>query len=140
MSITIPKLPKLEQIDFLVSRKFPNAKNIESAYRRPKPINSIMSNDTVKNRSIFAELEMRYGVIQEYRKELGANTAEEIESAYLEEQTKSIEEEKLKAEQEEKARWFHQPHANADFEFWSKAKHWTLDEAVGVAMRRPHQV
>ena len=33
----------------------------------------------------------------------------------------------------EKARFFNQPHANADISFWSKAAYWTLEEAIALS-------
>src|SRR6185436_9706811 len=39
----------------------------------------------------------------------------------------------FRREQEEQALFFHQPWANADFSHWSKAAHWTLDEAIALS-------
>jgi hypothetical protein len=38
------------------------------------------------------------------------------------------------AQREENARFFNLPHAAADFGFWSKMEHWSLDEALALAM------
>jgi hypothetical protein len=43
---------------------------------------------------------------------------------------------RAKAEQEERERFFNQPRANADFDHWSKAAHWTLDEAIALSLGR----
>jgi hypothetical protein len=50
-----------------------------------------------------------------------------------EERPKEEEESRIKAEKEESERFFHKPSANADFDFWSKAAYWTLDEAVALS-------
>jgi hypothetical protein len=88
MSSTVPKS---DQIDFLVYRKFPNVKNVEAAYRRPKPMNPIGSGNKVTNDRIFAELELRYEVIQDYRKELLSKTPQELEKEFTREQAKAKE-------------------------------------------------
>jgi hypothetical protein len=38
-----------------------------------------------------------------------------------------------KAEREDRERFFNQPYAEADFDHWSKAAHWTLDEAIALS-------
>ena len=38
-----------------------------------------------------------------------------------------------RAEREEQDRFFNQPHAKADFAYWIKAAHWTLDEAIALS-------
>ena len=38
-----------------------------------------------------------------------------------------------KAEREEHDRFFNQPHAKADFGYWIRAAHWTLDEAIALS-------
>ena len=133
MSISIPISDKIE---FLVTRKIPNAQNVEAAYRRPQPINAIGSRDKSKNDRIFAEIELRYEVIQDYRKELKAKSPEEIDSLFIAENIKAIEETRLKAEQEEQALYFNAPQASADFDHWSKTKHWTIDEAVALSFAK----
>jgi hypothetical protein len=46
-----------------------------------------------------------------------------------------------KNEREERERFLNQPFARADFNHWSKAAHWTLDEAVALSLgKAPEQV
>jgi len=130
MSIT---LPKLDPIDFLVLRKFPNADNIEVAYRKPKPINPVGSRDNSRNDRIFAELKLHYEAVQEYRKKLAAKSSEELDALFKEEQAKSEEELRLKAETEEQGRFWNQPCAQADYDHWSKTSYWTLEEAIALS-------
>jgi hypothetical protein len=47
---------------------------------------------------------------------------------------------RVKAEQEEGERFFNRPHANADFDHWSKAAHWTLDEAIALSLGKAPEV
>jgi hypothetical protein len=43
-------------------------------------------------------------------------------------------------ERREKAQFFNQPTARGDFEHWSKAAHWTLDEAIALSFGRAPEV
>ena len=43
-------------------------------------------------------------------------------------------------QREEDARFFNQPHANADFDHWSKAEHWSLDEAIALALGKAPEI
>jgi hypothetical protein len=46
-----------------------------------------------------------------------------------------------RARLEEEQRFFHRPYARADFEHWSKAAHWTLDEAIALSFgKAPERV
>jgi hypothetical protein len=44
------------------------------------------------------------------------------------------------ARREENARFFNLPHAAADFEHWSKMEHWSLDEAIALAMGKAPEI
>jgi hypothetical protein len=68
-----------------------------------------------------------------YREKLEALPATELEALYESEYAKAADELRAKAEQDERERFFNQPWANADFTHWSKAAHWTLDEAIALS-------
>ena len=45
------------------------------------------------------------------------------------------------AEREEQTRFFNQPYVKADFDHWSKAVYWTLDEAIALSFgKAPERV
>ena len=44
------------------------------------------------------------------------------------------------AERDEQARFFNQPHSNANFSYWSKAAYWTLDEATALSFGKAPNV
>ena len=78
--------------------------------------------------------------IEEYQAELCAMRPEEVQALYGQEHEKERQEhEKVRiewqarADREEAQRFFNQPWAEADFEHWSKAAHWTLDEAIALS-------
>jgi hypothetical protein len=41
---------------------------------------------------------------------------------------------------EEDARFFTQPQAKADFGHWSKAEHWSLDEAIALVFGKAPEI
>ncbi len=57
----------------------------------------------------------------------------EFNDLHDKERLKAYNEYIAKQEREELARFYNQPSANADFEHWSKAAHWTLDEAIALS-------
>jgi hypothetical protein len=71
--------------------------------------------------------------VEAYRAELAALSPQELLARYNEEKQREFDAAVAKAEQEERARFFNQPHAAANFAYWSKMAHWTLDEAVALS-------
>ncbi len=68
-----------------------------------------------------------------YEEELLALPSAELTALVEQEQKKAIELAQLRRDREEQERFFNQPYVNADFVHWSKAAHWTLDEAVALS-------
>jgi hypothetical protein len=56
------------------------------------------------------------------------------------ETSKYYEELRVESESQEQERFFNQPHAGADVVHWSKAAHWTLDEAVALSLGKAPEV
>jgi len=104
-----------ERIDYLVHRRFPNANMLRVA------VSSLSSRrfapDTTKLRE----------AVEAYRKELAALTFDELAARFEEEQRREGEQLWQRLDREEQERFFNQPHAQADYDHWSKAAHWTLD-------------
>jgi hypothetical protein len=71
--------------------------------------------------------------ISDYEKELRAKPPEELQALVEQERAKQASELTARAELEERQRFFNQPSARADFEHWSKAAHWTLEEAIALS-------
>jgi len=116
-----------DPISFLVNRKYPNA-------TKPVPITpSIAASITLeKNRTA----EKLYAAAQKYRAELKAMPQDRLDALYQEELKKYNEELRAAADAKERALFFNQPHANADFDHWSRAAHWTLEEAVALSFSK----
>ena len=71
-----------------------------------------------------------------YMAELEARATEDIDALYDSETSKALAEAVAKRELDEKSRFFNWPSAAANFDHWSKAACWSLDEAVALALGR----
>lgn len=78
--------------------------------------------------------------VQQYKRELHGLTAEALQATYDQEFERYVEEIRRREEEEERERFFSQPHAAADFDHWSKAEHWTLDEAIALSFGKAPEV
>lgn len=78
--------------------------------------------------------------VQQYKRELHGLTAEALQATYVQEFERYVAEIRRREEEEERARFFSQPHAAADFDHWSKAEHWTLDEAIALSFGKAPEV
>ena len=112
-----------DQIDYLVNRKFPGS-------NAPPPINPLSSRGRNYN---YEAYQKRIADIKTYKDELFKKTQAEVKSLYDTEYDKEVNAIQLKIKLEEQSRFFNQPNANADFVHWSKAAHWTIDEALALS-------
>jgi hypothetical protein len=113
------RLPAFDPIEFLVCRKYPHPPWGESSdLTTPSSVN---------------ERQEQLAARDAYRQELEALEPAHIAARCAEERKRDDAERKAKAELVEKALFFHQPSANADFEHWSRASYWTLEEAVALS-------
>lgn len=119
--------PKNDAIRFLIARKFPSR-----VLASLSPATTQAKQPTL--RSISEDRERREQQIKEYRSKLEAMSPDNLQSLYESEIAKAEAEQAAEFQRMEEARFFHQPHAAADFEHWSKAAHWTLEEAVALSM------
>lgn len=78
--------------------------------------------------------------IQQYKRELDGLTAEALRATYDQEVERHIEEIRRREEEEERKRFFSQPHALADLNHWSRAEHWSLDEAIALSFGKAPEV
>src|SRR4051812_28861475 len=115
-----------EVIEFLVHRKF----------RSVLAVLSSPPNQSRANRTTTLERALGHQERDRYRSELGILSPDQIHSLYEVERAATLEE----ARGEEDARFFNLPHAAADLEHWSKMEHWSLDEAVALAMGKAPEI
>lgn len=103
-------------IDFLISRKFGSFAIIAKAFA------SLDKNENSENSKKVAEIE-------EFKNSLIALNHSDLVARYNFELTK-----------EENERFYNQKNANADFVHWSKAAHWTIDEAIALSLGKDPSV
>lgn len=128
------RVPKISPVEFLVARKFPNALKL------PLPIRiSLFTNGS--STTNHEHQEKRLKEIEEYEAELRALPDNELLSLFKTEQEKYQQEQKLISELNEQKRFFNLPSADADFDHWSKAAYWSIEEAVALSFGKdPGQV
>jgi hypothetical protein len=116
------KLPAFEPIEFLVARKFGLSSGFGAEGRaRSDP-------------KLAKEIAI-------YEERLVTFSPEEFKALLESERAKQQAEHAAKLEREERERFFHQPYAEADIDHWSKAAHWTLDEAIALSFgKAPERV
>jgi hypothetical protein len=116
--LRIPTIDTPDYIDFLINKKFPMAHIL----KQPATNSSIgFGAATFQTQGVEALRQK----VQAYKAELTAKTANEIKSLYSQEVAKQRKE-------QEKSHFFNQPETAADFEYWAKMSHWTLDEAIAL--------
>ena len=118
-----------DRTEYLVLRRFPYARAIDF----PPSINTgrnHLPGPTPENRKALAD----------YRAELAALSAEELVARYTAEKQREYQQAVAKAERQERERFFNLPRANADYDHWSKAAHWTLDEAIALSFGKAPEV
>ena len=125
--VLMVRLPEFAPIEFLIARKFPSPMwaALSSARAQTKQPGLKFSP---------ADHARREKEIDEYRAKLEALPANELQSLVESETAKVNAERAAELQREEDARFFNQPRATADFEHWSKAAYWTLEEAIALAM------
>jgi hypothetical protein len=136
------RIPKVDYKTFLIERKFPGFARITASTgtaRLCNPANSrkgssITSSSDQKSKKPPSKgktdpgqrMSKYVATVQRYRAELEKLTDDELRRLYEDERKKKLAE-------EDKERFFNQPSADADFDYWSKMAHWTLDEAVALS-------
>jgi hypothetical protein len=109
-----------DRIDYLILRRYPGARVLKN----PPSLSS--SHTHPDRRQIQAN-------VAAYRAELSALPADQLRGLYDAEREKEAKALQQQAEQRERALPFNQPYAVADFDHWSRAAHWTLDEALALS-------
>lgn len=126
------KIPRINRVGFLVSRKFPglHALLLDDRLREQLDLPILTSQEKARigpaNSTILK-------AIEEYRSELSKLDEKELEELYQQE----LYEKKLEEDQE---RFFNDKSAAADFDYWSKMSHWTLEEAVALSFGKNPEI
>jgi len=130
LPLGMPKqLSTTERIDYLIGRRFPL-----SYLLKIRPSVSLSSSAPPPD---TRELRIAVGT---FRTELAALSPQQLVARFDEEKGKEFQQLRAKADQEERERFFNLSHANADYDHWSKAAHWTLDEAIALSFGRAPEI
>ena len=125
------KPPAADQVRYLLLRRFPAADML----RLPPTLShrgGQASADGLQDRKTRRE------EVEAYERELTSMPPAALTALFDQERAIACNEIVRRAEREEQDRFFNQPHAKADFAYWIKAAHWTLDEAIALSSaRRP---
>jgi hypothetical protein len=107
------EIPKIDPIKYLLVRKFGN-----------RGVGVVRDGE----RDTPPELARK---IAEYRRYLEDFSDYHLSNLFKEEQSRALYDEQH----------FHRPYADADFEYWARMPHWTVDEAVALTLgKAPEQV
>lgn len=98
--------------------------------REAMPYNSLIDNEPSLETHEWPSLPP---AAEQYRQTIAALDKAEMEQLYKQELQKYHEE-------QDQQRFFNQPDAIADFEYWSRAAHWTLDEAIALTFGKDPRV
>jgi hypothetical protein len=109
-------LGRKEIIEFLVLRNFPPLVLANLSAKLPP------GGTTTLDRMLRNEERKKY------RAEIESLPVDLLQSLFESERVKAL----TAIQHEEEARFFNQPNAKADFDYWSKAEHWSLDEAIAL--------
>jgi len=120
-------IAQFDAIAYLVNRKYPYAK-----IQKGGSLSCYGSTDSEKlDREITAKA---------YKNELRLKTKNEIEIMVATEKAKENLEKQKKADKVERERFFHQPEAMAEFEYWAKMPYWKIEEAIALILGKNPEV
>jgi hypothetical protein len=117
----------IARLEYLVRRRSPN-------------MNALRAMVSLSSRKSAPDTTQLREAVEAYRAELATLTLDEVAARYDDEQTKEREEIRQRLDREERERFFNLPQAVADYDHWSKAAHWTLDEAIALSFGRAPEV
>lgn len=119
-----PPLDRKDIIDALVRHKFP-----------PTVFASLSNQPQPKGTTTLGRI-LRHEEITRYRSELQNLPSDQLQSLYDTETAAAL----TGMQREEDARFFNQPQAKADYDYWSKAEHWSLDEAIALIFGKAPEI
>lgn len=113
------RMPSFDPINYLIEKRFPRILHASS---------SPLADEDAQKRFYNREKQ-----IEEFVRELRQKSDEEIDKLVKEEEKKESEQRALSQKNAERRMWYNLPASAADFEHWSKAAYWTLDEGIALS-------
>lgn len=102
----------------------------------PPTVLASLSNQLQPKGTTTLGRKLRSEEIARYRSELQNLPSDQLQSLYDTETAPVL----AAMQREEDARFFNQPQAKADFYHWSKAEHWSLDEAMALVLGKAPEI
>lgn len=124
-----------DPVEILAADKFPiyEALRLWAVLRQPYSRNTTPY-ITARDQQVLTEAES-------YKKEIRARyTPEELVAMAKKLEAEKAQAKQLQAMNKEQSFFFHQPDAQADFEHWSKAAYWSIDEAVALLLGKDPEI
>lgn len=119
------RIPRIDKVSFLVNRKFnefrtrSHGRNALTSYS-----DSDFASFDLNLKTGLPDAKLREA--ERYRAQLQVMDSSDLEELYLQEiHCKFLE--------EDQTRFFYSKMVEADFDYWSKMSHWTLDEAIALS-------
>src|SRR5215207_9067152 len=135
-----------EMIEDLVEERFPEL-NINSEALGQMVKEGVPKDDAIRHKAKYPvsqdNIEQHVKDVMpalEYYLELSGLAPDELQARYDKFKAEKYQAGVAEQEAEDKRRFYYEPTAMADFDFWSKADCWTLEEAVALCHRRDPRV
>jgi hypothetical protein len=129
MSTSVPT--DKDRIEYLILRRYPGARMLKF----PPSLSA-----SIGSRGCYPDTRELKANVGAYRAQLSTLPLEELRALYSQERNREAEALKRRAEEQERSLPFNQPHAVADFQHWSRAAHFTLDEAIALSLGKAPEV
>lgn len=113
------RMPTFDPINYLVEKRFPSLLNASS---------SPFADEDAQKR-----FDKRQKQVEEFVRELRQKSDDEIDALVSVERKKEAEQEAKRIADREAALFFNRRDSDADFEHWSRAAYWTLEEGVALS-------
>ena len=120
------KPPAADQVRYLLLRRFPVADML-------RLLPTVSHRGGQASADGLQDRKTRREEVEAYERELTSMPPAALTALFDQERAIACNEIVRRAEREEQDRFFNQPHAKADFAYWIKAAHWTLDEAIALS-------
>ena len=126
------RVPAIDRISFLVGRKFPglNALLLDDHIRKQLQLPILLPHEKAKLEPAKSDT---IEAIEKYRAELSELDELELEELYEQALNK-------KNLEDDRARFFNDKSAAADYDYWSKMSHWTLEEAIALSFGKNPEI
>lgn len=127
----MPRLPIETPVEYLARRTFPDYRHL-TGEARAYGLGDVGGS--------FEPSPSRVAEFEKWMDEHEALPDAELHLLVAVEKQKEAAERARLAELKEQQLFFHQAKANADFDFWSKTAHWTIDEAIALSLGKSPKV